>query len=326
MPVAAAPEAAAPAVSVIIPNWNGWRFLPVCLDSLRRQTLATHEVLVVDNGSTDRSPDLLAQHYPEVRVLKPRDTRSFFSGAVNEGIRQARAPIVFLLNNDTEADEHCLEEIVTALAARPECSMAAAKMRLFDRRGDLNAAGDFYGADGIPGNRGAWEEDRGQYDQQGLIFSPSGGAAGYRRTMFDDIGFFDEEFIGYCEDVDVGWRAQLAGHTCVFVPGAVVYHRVSGTGGGPVASYYTGRNTIWVLAKDVPGPVLRRHWAEMLGAQARVTADALRAWRGTAARARLRGQLAGLVGAAGQWRKRQAVQRTRRVSMEYLESILSKRR
>jgi GT2 family glycosyltransferase len=202
--------------------------------------------------------------------------------------------------------------------------MAAAKMRLFDRRGDLNAAGDFYGADGIPGNRGVWEEDRGQYDRPDLVFSPCGGAAAYRHGLFDDIGFFDEDFIGYCEDVDIGWRAQLAGHTCVFVPGAVVYHRLSGTGGGPLASFFTGRNTLWVLAKDVPGPIVRRHFWAILGAQARISADALRAWRGSAARARLRGQLAGLMGAPGQWGKRRAVQRTRRVTLEYLESILSR--
>ena len=98
---------------------------------------------------------------------------------------------------------------------------------------------------------------------------------------------------------------------------------LSATGGGPLASYYTGRNTIWVIAKDVPGPIIRRHWREMLGAQTRIAGDALRAWRGAAARARLRGQLAGLVTAPAMWRKRRRVQATRKSSIEELESLLS---
>jgi len=315
-----------PAVTVVIPNFNGWRFLPTCLDSLRRQTLQNHEVIVVDNGSTDGSVELLAQRYPEVQVIIPRDNRSFFSGAVNAGIRAARADVVFLLNNDTEADERCLEALLAGLDAHPECGMAAAKMRLFDRRDVLNAAGDFYGADGIPGNLGVWEADVGQYDGVTYVFSPCGGAAAYRKSLFADVGGFDEDFIGYCEDVDLGWRAQLAGYRCLFVPGAVVYHRLSATGGGPLASYYTGRNTIWVIVKDVPGAIIRRHWRSMFAAQARIAADALRAWRGAAARARLRGQLAGVLTAPGLLGKRRAVQRSRRVNMEYLEALLQPRR
>lgn len=313
-----------PTVSVIIPNYNGWRFLPTCLDSLRRQTLANHEVIVVDNGSTDGSVALLAQHYPEVRVLAPADTRSFFSGAVNAGIAAARADLVFLLNNDTEADERCLEELAAAMDAHPECALAAAKMRLFDRRDVLNSAGDFYGRDGIPGNRGVWETDRGQYDELSECFAPSGGAGIYRKALFREIGGFDEDFIGYCEDVDVGWRARLAGHHCRFVAAAVVYHRLSATGGGPLASFYTGRNTIWVMAKDVPGPIIRRHWREMLGAQARVAGEALRAWRGAAARARLRGQLAGIVTSLGLLSKRRVLQAARKASIEDLEALLNR--
>jgi GT2 family glycosyltransferase len=308
--------------SVIIPNYNGWRFLPTCLESLRRQTVQGFEIILVDNASTDGSVDLVARHYPEVRTLSRRDNRSFFSGAVNLGIRSARSTVVFLLNNDTELDERCLEDLLAGLAAHPECGMAAAKMRLFDRRDTLHAAGDFYGVDGIPGNRGVWEQDRGQYDDAVYVFAACGGAGAYRKSLFDDIGYFDEDFVGYCEDVDLGWRAQLAGYRCLFVPSAVIYHRLSATGGGAVASFYTGRNTITVIAKDVPGEMLRRHWRRMLAAQVRVTLEALRAWRGEAARARLRGQLAGLAGLPRALQKRRAVQSTRRVDLAYLESVI----
>jgi GT2 family glycosyltransferase len=292
------------------------------LDSLRRQTVQGFEVILVDNASTDGSVDLVARHYPEVRCLVREDNRSFFSGAVNVGIRAARSEVVFLLNNDTELDERCLEELLAGLNAHPECGMAAAKMRLFDRRDILHAAGDFYGIDGIPGNRGVWEQDKGQYDGSEYVFAACGGAGAYRRSLFEHIGYFDEDFVGYCEDVDLGWRAQLAGFRCLYVPSAVIYHRLSATGGGPVASFYTGRNTISVIVKDVPGELIRRHWRRMAAAQARVTWDALRAWRGNAARARLRGQVAGLLSIPQTLSKRRAVQALRRVDLAYLESVM----
>jgi GT2 family glycosyltransferase len=122
--------------------------------------------------------------------------------------------------------------------------------------------------------------------------------------------------------VDLGWRAQLAGYRCVYAPAAVIYHRLSATGGGPVASFYTGRNTISVIVKDVPGELIRRHWRRMATAQARVTWDALRAWRGEAARARLRGQVAGLLSIPRALSKRRAVQATRRVDLAYLEGVI----
>jgi GT2 family glycosyltransferase len=311
-----------PIASVIIPNYNGWRFLPTCLDSLRRQTVQGFEIILVDNASTDGSVDLVAQHYAEVRSLCRQDNRSFFSGAVNLGIRAARSDIVFLLNNDTELDDRCLAELLAGLASHPECGMAAAKLRLFDRRDTLHAAGDYYGVDGIPGNRGVWEQDKGQYDSAAYVFAACAGAGAYRKSLFEEVGYFDEDFVGYCEDVDLGWRAQLAGYRCVFVPSAVIYHRLSATGGGPVASFYTGRNTISVIAKDVPSELIRRHWRRMVAAQARITWAALRAWRGEAARARLRGQLAGLLSIPRTLSKRRAVQATRRVDLAYLESVI----
>ena len=314
---------ALPCASIIIPNYNGWRFLPTCLDSLRQQTVQGFEIIVVDNASTDDSVALLRQQYPEVQIIVLKDNRSFFTGAVNTGIRAAHAQVVFLLNNDTEADPRCLEALLAGLAAHPECGMAAAKMRLFDRRDTLNAAGDVYGTDGIPGNRGVWEKDQGQYDDVAYVFSPCGGAGAYRQSLFAAIGSFDEDLVGYCEDVDLGWRAQLQGYQCLFVPHAVIYHRLSATGGGPIASFYTGRNTISVIVKNMPGELLRRHWPRILAAQGRIAGDALRAWRGAAARARLRGQLAGIFSIPRMLAKRRAIQASRQVTIQHLEAILN---
>jgi GT2 family glycosyltransferase len=216
--------------SVVIPNWNGAQHLPVCLDALREQTYPDLEVLVVDNASTDGSQALLVRRYPEVRLLSlPRNLG--LTGANNAGFRAARGEVLISLNNDTEAGPHFVKALADALVAHPEAGMAASKMLLFDRRDTIHSAGDGYRVDGIPFNRGVWQRDEGQFDEPGWIFGGCGGAVAYRRTMLDEIGPFDETFFMYCEDVDLNWRAQLAGWRCWYTPAAVVYHKLSATGG-----------------------------------------------------------------------------------------------
>jgi GT2 family glycosyltransferase len=315
-----------PRVSVIIPNWNGARWLPVCLRSLEKQTYRDFEIVVVDNASTDDSRTLLARDFPNARVLA-LDANRFFAGAVNRGIRATASEIVVLLNNDTEAEPTWLEELVRALEANPRAGMAATKLRLFDDRAKLHSAGDFYRADGVPGNRGVWEIDNGQYDDAQIpppLFGVCGGACAYRRAMLDAIGLLDEDLEFNCEDVDLNWRARLAGYDCVFAPRAVVYHMLSASGGGKFASYYVGRNFIAVLAKNYPTDLWKRYWRKILAAQFAITRDALRHWRGEAARARLRGQLAGVRALPRYLRKRQAVQALKRVSDAEIENLLTK--
>lgn len=306
--------------SVIIPNWNGAHLLPCCLDALRRQTFRAFETVVIDNGSTDASPEVLAG-YPEVTVVRLPENR-FFAGAVNEGIRRTSAPFVVLLNNDTEPEPEWLERLIGGLEQHPEAGMAASKLLLFDRRNVLHSAGDSYGLDGVPRNRGVWEEDQGQYDGDLWVFSACGGAAAYRRSMLDAIGLFDEDLVAYCEDVDLAFRAQLAGYRCLFVPSARVYHKLSATGGGAFASYYCGRNFLAVLAKDLPGSLLVRHWPAILAVQLGFLWQSLHHLREPAARARLAGQLAGLRVLPRMWSKRSQVFALRRVTDDVLESIL----
>ena len=310
-------------VSVIIPNWNGASHLPTCLESLRRQTYPHVESTVADNGSTDGSLELLARDYPEVRAL-PLGQNTGFTGACNAGMRAARGEFVVLLNNDTAAGPGWLEEIVAAFGRHPQAGIVASKMLLFDRRDTFHTAGDFYRVDGIPGNRGVWQRDEGQYDREEHVFSACGGSAAYRRVMLDQIGLLDEDFFYSCEDLDLAWRAQLAGWRCIYAPRAVVYHKLSATGGGATASFYDGRNTIYLLAKDYPGDLWRIHWRAIVQAQLRLAWEALRAWRGQAARARLRGMLAGILGIPRMLHKRRAVQRRRTVGRAYLESILAR--
>lgn len=316
------PQASRP-ISVVVPNWNGAQHLPICLDSLRGQTLSGAEIIVADNGSKDGSLQLLERRYPEVRVLPLGENRGF-AGACNAGMQLARGRFIALLNNDTEAEESWLQEVVAAFQRHPEAGMVASKMLLFYRRDTFHTAGDFYRVDGTAGNRGVWQRDEGQYDDEEYVFGACGGSAVYRRSMLEQVGLLDEDFFFSCEDVDLAWRAQLAHWPCIYAPRAVVYHKLSATGGGKTASFYDGRNAFYLLIKDYPGDLWRTYWRVILARQIRISREALRSWRGAAARARLRGQLAGLLaGAPRMLPKRRAVQRTRVVDRAYLEGVLT---
>ena len=310
----------APRVSVIIPNWNGIGLLRPCLDSLRAQSCAGFEIIVVDNASTDESVATLAHDYPEVRVL-PLPRNRGYSGGCNAGMDAARGEILVMLNNDTEADPRWIGELVGTLDRHPECGSAASRLMIYDRPNTIHSAGDVYGLDGVPESRGVWQEFGPPYDEETLLFGGCGGAVAYRRAMIEQIGDFEERFFMYCEDVDLNWRAQRSGFRCVYAPQAVVYHHLSATGGGALSSYYVGRNTLWVIARNYPGALLRRHWRRILGAQWRVTREAVRAWRGAAARARLRGQVAGLLTGV-RWLSHRKRQPAASVPDSYLESIL----
>ncbi len=311
-----------PKASIIIPHLNGKHHLDDCLQSLRRQTYTNFEVILVDNGSTDGSQEYVRRHFPEVRLLELG--RNFgFTGACNAGWQAAKGDIIILLNNDTEAHPDWLANVVDAFDRHPKAGIVASKMLLFDRRDHLHTAGDYVRIDGIPGNRGVWQRDEGQYDREELVFSACGGSAAYRRALLAEIGFLDDDFFFSCEDVDMGWRANLAGWDVVYVPTAVIYHKLKATGGDVTGSYYDGRNFLYLLWKNYPGSLFRRHWRQIIGAQLAITKQALKHWRGQAARARLRGQLAGLFGIFKMWPKRRHIQATRRLDDETLTQRLT---
>ena len=314
------PHTALARISVIIPNWNGAHHLPVCLDSLRRQDYRDFEILVVDNASSDNSVEVLAQ-YPEFRVLVQRRNLGF-TGACNAGLKAAQGAIRVLLNNDTETHPQWLTTIATAFGDHPEVGIVASKMLLFDQREILHTAGDYVSPDGMAHNRGIWCPDAGQYNRRAYVFSACGGSAAYRTTMLDEIGLLDDDFFFSFEDIDLAWRAQLAGWRCLFVPEAIVYHKLKASGGGKTASFYDGRNRIYTLIKNYPADMWRDHRREVIQAQLKVVSEALKAWRGVEARATLRGVAASLLGAIKMLRKRRAVQATRKVDRLYLERLM----
>jgi GT2 family glycosyltransferase len=210
-------------IEVIVPNWNGMRVLPRSLESLARQTFCGFRVTVVDNGSKDGSVEYLREQWKEVRVLAlPRNFG--FCTAVNHAIRRSPADLIALLNNDAEAEPEWLEALFLAARKYPRAGSFASKILMAGNRGRIESAGDFVKKDACGANRGRGEEDKGQYEQEEEVFSASAAAALYRHRLFEKVGLFDEAFFAYFEDVDLGFRAQRFGFSCVYVPGARAVH------------------------------------------------------------------------------------------------------
>jgi GT2 family glycosyltransferase len=316
------PEVAAPFFSVVVPTYNGLRHMPGVLDALARQAFTDFEVIVVDDASTDATAQWVADHHPGVRLIVNRRNLGF-AASCNTGAAAARGRYIVMLNNDTEPDPAWLAELGRTIVAHPDAAVIASKLLLYDRRDTLHTAGDTLGRDGIPHNRGVWEQDRGQYDAAGEVFSGCGGASAYRKEVWTALGGFDEDFWMYLEDVDLSFRARLLGGKVVFAPAARVYHRLSQSGGDTLASYYVGRNTIWLIAKNMPRTLLLRNAAQIASSQLRIALDALRNWRGGAAQARLRGQWAGLTGLPQQLAKRRVIQPRRQLEDAELARLLA---
>ena len=205
-------------VSVVIPNYNGIAFLDSVLASLEGQTLKNFEVIFVDNGSSDGSCSFVAGNYPWVHIIELPENYGFCK-AVNEGIKASRAPYVLLLNNDTEVKEDFLEEMVAAIRRHKRAFSCAARMVQYHDRDRLDDAGNFYNALGWSFARGKGRDIH-TYEKEEQIFSSCGGAAIYRRKLFEKIGYFDEEHFAYLEDTDIGYRARIYGYENWYAPEA----------------------------------------------------------------------------------------------------------
>lgn len=308
-------------VTVVIPNWNGRDFLRTCLSSLRNQSFENFETLLVDNGSTDASPEFVKRNFPEVKTLELGENRGF-SAAVNAGIRASDTELVALLNNDTEQGPSWLSALVRAADDRAEAGSFASKLVDFHDRDVIDGAGDALRKSGLPYRLGHGETDRGQYDEPSFVFGACAAAALYRRSLLEEIGLFDEDFFAYCEDGDLSFRAQIAGYRCLYVPNAVVYHIGSASTGGkrsPMATRLGTRNGLSLLVKNLPVPLVPRFLPFiLLGQLSRLLV--------TAASGVWRAHLGGLVEAVRllplMLRKRREIQKRRRVSTAYVRRLL----
>ncbi|MBI1876740.1 MAG: glycosyltransferase family 2 protein [Chloroflexi bacterium] len=215
-------------MSVIIVNWNHGPFLKNCLEALSAQNYPDLDIMIADNGSTDSSPEWVAQNYPEVRLLRFPDNRGF-ARAFNQAVACTHSPFILSLNPDVTVKPDFLVELLDAISQDESIGMVAPKLLQTDNRSTLDSTGLFVDRRRRPYDRGQGETDLGQYDSQTDVFGACGGATLYRRAMLDDVGlageFFDEDFFAYYEDADLAWRAQGRGWRCVFAPLAVAMHR-----------------------------------------------------------------------------------------------------
>jgi len=254
-------------VCVVIPNWNGKRWLPGCLNALAAQTFKDFAVVVVDNGSTDGSQELLRTGFPQVHILPFAENRGF-AAAGNAGIRQTESEYVVLLNNDTIPRPDWLANLVRAIdSAPPNVGCLASKMIDMTNPGVMENAGDTLSWQGAAEKRGRGAPTS-EFVQLEEVLSPCAGAALYRRSFLADTGGFDERFFAYLEDVDLGLRGRLLGYTCLFVPSAEVLHQGHGSG-MPHGRYVRliTRNRLVLLLKNIPGRLLRRHLVSLVYGQ-----------------------------------------------------------
>lgn len=238
-------------ITIIIPNYNGLQFMEPCLEALKRQDCQDFDVLVVDNGSSDGSAEWLkAQEIPS--LLLPRNTG--FSGAVNAGIRESSTPYVILLNNDTKAEPSYVGQLLKAIGSSPRIFSVSPKMVQMQDPAVIDDAGDMYSVMGWAYQRGVGQEAA-RYDKPCHVFSACAGAAIYRRDIFEEIGYFDEQHFAYLEDIDVGYRAKIAGYYNRYCPEAVVAHVGSGTSGSRYNSFkvrLAARNNVYLNYKNMP--------------------------------------------------------------------------
>ena len=241
-------------VTVVIPNYNGLNFLPECLESLNHQKYPL-EVIIVDNGSHDGSVNYIKENHGQFTLIENQENLGF-SVAVNQGINASNTEYVFLMNNDVELKQNCILNLVKCIGKDEDIFAVSSKMIQYHDRNVLDDAGDEYTILGWSRKRGDGKSSD-LYNNEEEVFSACAGAALYRKTIFKEIGYFDEAFFAYLEDVDIGYRARIYGYRNVYCPQAVAYHLTSATTGSRYNEFkisLSARNNVYVPYKNMPWP------------------------------------------------------------------------
>lgn len=245
-------------LAAIIVSWNSDQYIERCLRSLMAQARRADRIVVVDNASTDGSLGCLAKFGGAIEIVRlPRNIG--FAAANNRALQAVRdCQWTVLLNPDAFAEPDWLEQLLHAAASNPQVSCFASRMLDDHDPSLLDGAGDSYHFTGMPGRRGCGAKAVNRYLAQEEVFAPCAGAALYRRDVILDAGGFDESFFCYLEDMDLGFRLNLLGHRCLYVPTAVVRHVGSGSTGeeSDVSVYYGHRNLVWTFFKNMPWPLI----------------------------------------------------------------------
>ena len=302
-------------VTVIVVNWNGEKFLERCLAALMGQTVKPHEIIVVDNASSDGSVEIV-QRFPAMRLMLPGQNTGFARGN-NLAIEGAslESAWVALINPDAFAEPRWLEAFLLAAESNPGFDVFGSKLVNAAAPTMLDGTGDAYHLSGLVWRMGHGAPVPTSIENEREVFSPCAAAALYRRKALCEIGGFDEDYFCYVEDVDLGFRLRLAGYRCLYVPQSVAHHVGSGTTGGQhsdFSTYHGHRNFVWTFVKDMPGVLfwllLPLHVSLNL---ASIIWFALRGRAGVI----LRAKRDALLGLPKMWRKRQHIQKTRVASI-----------
>lgn len=239
-------------ISIIIPNYNGNKYLKECLDSVYAQSFKDFEVIIIDNASIDGSYEWV-QEYRDIQ-FKRLDQNYGFSRAVNEGIYLAQGEYVLLLNNDTIMAADFLKEILEEMESHPKTFAVCSKMIQYHNPDLIDDAGDEYTLMGWTRKRGD-NESVTRYTKSEEVFSACAGAALYRKSVFKEIGYFDENFFAYMEDVDISYRARIYGYENRYCAAAKIYHIGSATSGSRYNAFkvrLAAQNNIYVPYKNMP--------------------------------------------------------------------------
>lgn len=313
-----------PLVSIVVLNWNGKHLLKPCFAALDKLMYSNLEIIVVDNGSTDGSVRFIKKNHPDY-VLVENDKNYGFSGGVNAGIKVAKGDFIALLNNDAYPDPDWVEKILTAFDKDNRIGIVSPKMLKTRKEGDkylIDSTGDFMSKWGATFPRGRDLIDKGQFDNPGEIFSACAGAATYKKEVFETIGLFDEDFFAYYEDVDISFRARLAGFKVYYEPSAIVYHQVGGSNNkrSHFTRYMSIKNMGYLYYKNMPWPLVIKYLPKFWFSQfymllAAIPAGAL--WEAIKANLEL------LIKLPKMFVKRHNIQKNRKVSSAQIEKWLS---
>jgi GT2 family glycosyltransferase len=291
-------------LSAVVVNYQGRDFIRDCLASFRGEDA---ELVVVDNASTDGSPEIVREEFPEAALVQlPRNVG--FGAGVNAGLRGTSGRWVFLLNNDATVEPGALAELLTVGEGDERIGSVAAQIRFRARPDLINSAGIGVDRLGVAFDRLLGRPLTESESAPVEVFGASAGGALLRRSMLDELGGFDERFFLFLEDVDLAWRARMRGWRAMYAPAAVVHHHHSATArhGSAFKHYHVGRNRMRLLAKNADAAQLRHYGVAIAGYDVAQTIFVIAAGRTLAP---LRGRLAGL----REWRKvRRAAEEGRR--------------
>lgn len=325
-------DSMAKTVFVVIPNLNGEQDLSSAIDSVLAQSYDDFGLVVVDNGSADGSKKLIeAYEKKDARVRGIYQDKNYgYTGGVNPGMELAireGAKFVAPFNNDAVADKDWLKHLVGFLEHHPKYGMAACAMLSADGK-TIDSTADQYTTWGLAFPRGRGEPVSALKEYGTGIFGASGGASLYRVAMLKEIGLFDQDFFAYYEDIDLSFRAQLAGWKVGFVPEARVYHQGGktsaqiGRNSGGVSSFVTTqfvKNLPFIVVKDVPFGLWPRLVPRFMLAHGLIVAGAF--FRGRVG-AVLKGIALFYLKLPKKLRQRRQIQKRRKVSNQYLQGLL----